>query len=238
MIKAAARRRHKLFFSAVFLNSFMTSAAFADPLANLDDMFKLNDFGNFGGQDSKQSLDIDAIKARKRKVEDDVKRSLPGASAQAKNSTDFDDMDKQNQSNPALNDTFDGSEYGASNFVDTDFNKRSYQDLFKPKKADADKDFKDPDLSKRDPDFTSDGTDRDYALSLIEARRKEKACLDKKAYMDFVKPVYFLPGDWVPSGLDSVWNGGFTTPPDNGSPVPYRLNGHVDIQRGLPWQAN
>jgi hypothetical protein len=43
--------------------------------------------------------------------------------------------------------------------------------------------------------------------------------------------------DWVPSKPDPSSNGGFTIYPDNGSPVPYKLNGHVDIQRKLPWQA-
>jgi hypothetical protein len=43
--------------------------------------------------------------------------------------------------------------------------------------------------------------------------------------------------DWVPSKPDPVDNGGFSIYPDNGSPVPYKLNGHIDIQRKLPWQA-
>lgn len=44
--------------------------------------------------------------------------------------------------------------------------------------------------------------------------------------------------DWVPSDPDPTANGSFGTIPDNGSPVPYRLNGHLDIQRKLPWQID
>ena len=46
------------------------------------------------------------------------------------------------------------------------------------------------------------------------------------------------PGDWVPDKLDPIDNGGFAVSPDNGSPVPYRLNGHVDLQRVRPWDIN
>jgi hypothetical protein len=50
--------------------------------------------------------------------------------------------------------------------------------------------------------------------------------------------VIEITGDWVPDKLDPLSNGGFTIAPDNGSPVPYKLNGHVDIQRGRPWNDN
>jgi hypothetical protein len=40
----------------------------------------------------------------------------------------------------------------------------------------------------------------------------------------------------VPDKIDLTANGGFEISPDNGSPVPYRLNGHIDIQRGRPWK--
>ncbi len=45
-------------------------------------------------------------------------------------------------------------------------------------------------------------------------------------------------GDWAPSPLDLKDNGGFTHQKDNGRPVPYRLNGHVNENRGFPWATN
>ena len=47
-----------------------------------------------------------------------------------------------------------------------------------------------------------------------------------------------LAGDWVPDKPDKEANGGFGKEPDNGRPVPYRLNGHVKIERGLPWEPS
>ncbi len=44
-------------------------------------------------------------------------------------------------------------------------------------------------------------------------------------------------GDWVPKAAEPTHNGGFERMPDNGSPVPYKLNGHVNIQRKLPWDT-
>ncbi|CAN5507955.1 hypothetical protein BH11CYA1_BH11CYA1_14280 [soil metagenome] len=69
--------------------------------------------------------------------------------------------------------------------------------------------------------------DRDYASP---ARRRERAKLPG--------PIIEVTGDWVPDKLDPINNGGFTIAPDNGSPVPFKLNGHVDIQRGRPWNDN
>ncbi len=43
--------------------------------------------------------------------------------------------------------------------------------------------------------------------------------------------------DWVPSPVDPTDNGGFGAAPDNGFPVPYTLNGWVEIQRKYPWEA-
>lgn len=54
-------------------------------------------------------------------------------------------------------------------------------------------------------------------------------------WLKLISPDYQI-GDWVPSSPDRLRNGGFGSNPDNGSPVPYRLNGHIDIERKLPWQ--
>ena len=71
--------------------------------------------------------------------------------------------------------------------------------------------------------------DRDKDTDSWEKRR-ERAKLPGR--------IIEVTGDWVPDKLDPTSNGGFTIAPDNGSPVPYKLNGHVDIQRGRPWNDN
>jgi hypothetical protein len=186
---------------------------------------------NFGGKQSDESLDMDAREdARKRRDSlrgletprmPDQKLAVPNGGV--------------GNNTPNLNDSFDGSEFNASTFMDTDFSMSSFRDLFGPNDHPPDSD--DPTKRDRDHDDHDDRADhRRDPLSMVDRRRKEKEDMDKMAYKRFVKPVYFLPGDWVPSGLDPTWNGGFTTGPDNGSPVPYRLNGHVNLERGLPWQ--
>ena len=47
----------------------------------------------------------------------------------------------------------------------------------------------------------------------------------------------YAVGDWAPSPVDLLDNGGFTHQKDNGRPVPYRLNGHINVNRGLPWDT-
>ncbi len=66
----------------------------------------------------------------------------------------------------------------------------------------------------------------------------ERDDLKRRDLAKLAGPVREVTGDWVPSKLDPLSNGGFTIAPDNGSPVPYKLNGHVDIQRGRPWNDN
>lgn len=115
---------------------------------------------------------------------------------------------------------------------DTDFGKHSYSDSLDLKRRleKRDNTFKvekgvlagDPKFGIRP--FPSDGV-------LIDGR------LDEELF-EVRKPILEVSGDWVPDKLDPANNGGFEVSPDNGSPVPYRLNGHVDIQRGRPWDIN
>lgn len=51
-------------------------------------------------------------------------------------------------------------------------------------------------------------------------------------------PIQEMPWDWLPDKFDPLDNAGFTTSPDNGSPVPYRLNGHPDLEKGRPWDKD
>ncbi len=201
---------------AVLLQLFFTNASNADALDTGDK----SDI--FARPDHKYSFELDEKKRLLHKKIDD-KDSLDDASKIDLNSPDSNKVQTPNQ--------YDGSEYNASTFIDTDFSKHSFQDLFAPddhKQDEMDSPFKKAELDDKNKD--------DDPLSEIDRLRKKNRIWDKDNYLRLVKPVYYQPGDWVPSGLDSTWNGGFTTPPDNGSPVPYRLNGHVNEQRKLPWQ--
>jgi hypothetical protein len=77
---------------------------------------------------------------------------------------------------------------------------------------------------------SSDDREYDHVDEDSWKKRKERAKLPGR--------IIEITGDWVPDKLDPTSNGGFTIAPDNGSPVPYKLNGHVDIQRGRPWNDN
>ena len=67
----------------------------------------------------------------------------------------------------------------------------------------------------------------------LAKRRKER----KEAFDDLTDKPYFVM-DWVPSAPDGTSNGGFGLLDGNGRPVPYHLNGHPDLQRGMPWDLN
>jgi hypothetical protein len=79
----------------------------------------------------------------------------------------------------------------------------------------------------RDDDSDEKNENDAHSDKQKDRRKKEEKLLKK--------PVFVSPNDWVPDKLDPLNNGGFATSPDNGSPVPYRLNGHVDLERGRPW---
>jgi hypothetical protein len=131
-------------------------------------------------------------------------------------------------------DKFDGSEFNASTFKDTDFEKQTYKDNSAREKKEAKLDgapHPGGEFSKKhhgdEGIEASEGTDKKLNKNLIGENLGER-----------LGPVHELPGDWVPSKIDLTDNGGFGVIPDNGSPVPYRLNGHVDIQRGRPWEIH
>jgi hypothetical protein len=66
------------------------------------------------------------------------------------------------------------------------------------------------------------------------AKRREER---KEAFDDLTdKPYYTM--DWVPSPPDGTSNGGFGLLNGNGRPVPYHLNGHPNLQRGMPWDLD
>lgn len=122
-------------------------------------------------------------------------------------------------------DDYSGSQFNPPDFSGTDFRKSSFDDL-------------DRDMRKFD---SSDGADHLYVVDELDMpghsleAAKEKA---RREFEDISHRDRVMPGsDWAPSKLDPLDNGGFTTADDNGAPVPYKLNGHVDWQRRPAWEA-
>lgn len=120
----------------------------------------------------------------------------------------------------SFGDRFDGSEYGASKFMDSDFGRQSYRDNF---------------------------TTLPYTGAAMYKNRVDTALIDlKKDRLDpdddrrarlWKELTSTPPGmlqDWVPSKPDPTASGSFGLGADNGAPVPYTLNGFPDLQRGLP----
>jgi hypothetical protein len=147
----------------------------------------------------------------------------------------------------------DGSKFKTPTFQDSDFSKNNFTDLLlnSPPRA-GDKGFapadqadlsdsgdrkKDADSTRRDKDLVSvHGESKSDSTDHGKTNRKG----DQAGYFDELSqllkpPPPMGPNDWVPDKLDPITNGGFETSPDNGSPVPYRLNGHVDLERDVPW---
>lgn len=126
-----------------------------------------------------------------------------------------------------------------SDFIDTDFRKESFMNDFE--RPDRKRYADDRKIKSDDPHVTSD--DDKSRSDLVKWMRKDadkRDYSDRKGDMKAVKELTkTIPGilhDWVPSKVDRLHNGGFGIEPDNGFPVPYRLNGHLDIQRKLPWE--
>jgi len=124
-------------------------------------------------------------------------------------------------------DRFDGSEFSASSFRNSEFDKQTYRDLTSPIHADTSeaRSIRPASLLRRreEAGFSTAGRSRDVAVTTTDEKLGER-----------LGPVHELPGDWVPDKIDLTSNGGFEISPGNGSVVPYRLNGHIDIQRGRP----
>jgi hypothetical protein len=102
------------------------------------------------------------------------------------------------------------SEYAPDEFIDTRFGKSTFRDLLDA----GDRMFARPDFKLR--------------LDLFA----QKAFYSDETEL---KPVENRILDWVPGQVDRLNNGGFGLTEFNGRPVPYRLNGHIDIERGYPW---
>jgi len=131
-------------------------------------------------------------------------------------------------------DHFDGSEFNAFAFEDNSFKKENYKELRSTKdRGPLGKGAESSVLQ----DERHSSKKRSEEMG-VKAAGSENAQGSKKkeglSAKEKLPPVVDLPSDWVPDAVDLTSNGGFTIMPDNGSPVPYRLNGHIDIERGRP----
>lgn len=129
--------------------------------------------------------------------------------------------------------SFDGGQFKKPDFIDTDFHKRMYRDSFR---TDLDSVMSLGPLELFDDAMKRLTAADDRVFSAhdddLDTRDRDP---DAYTYRELRKPIDRMLHDWVPSDPDPVANGAFAIDEDNGRPVPYRLNGHLDFQRGLPW---
>ncbi len=133
-------------------------------------------------------------------------------------------------------DKFDGSQFDKSSFIDTDFSKSSFRDGFKTRLHS--RVYFDAQEVERTLDKLRDMEKRFYVKDHDPDRDDDFDDTSPRAVWEKLTQDIPKIGDWVPSPADRLDNGGFELDKDNGRPVPYRLNGHVDIQRGLPWEKD
>lgn len=135
-------------------------------------------------------------------------------------------QDKQNKAG------YQPEDFGPEDFRDLDIGKDIFEKFYMDVKNLEHKEVvkaDDEPFDRRYPEIGIDDKKRDDKSDFLPIR----ADLGQRPGI-----IQDLPGDWVPDKLDPIDNGGFAVSPDNGSPVPYRLNGHVDLQRVLPWDIN
>lgn len=76
----------------------------------------------------------------------------------------------------------------------------------------------------------------DDDLALVKELRKKVRNEDRKTFKNLTRQIPDILLDWVPAKPDGTTNGGFGREDDNGFPVPYKLNGWIEIERKLPWE--
>ena len=208
-----------LLVSVVELLLAATGAAFADE----------DDLKAFSKDLDRHLIDIQKLDDRERRNE--KKREMLDKAAEEEQGP------LDNQASSAEQTNADLKKKWLENYMDTDFSKEKFGDLDWLNdskriligrrdwlKDSADK-WKEPDAKDKD----------DYLDDLIAQYKKDYAKDakkdDERIRLDTPQPI----PDWVPAPADHSDNGGFTTGPDNGSPVPYKLNGWITIDRGFPW---
>lgn len=187
----------------------------------------------------------DISRYKKRAREDDEKRARKELEEQrqeeASRDTHSRDSNDTSKDRDHPNDTgLDGGQFKRPDFIDTDFHKPSFRDdTFRTKLPDYDETtrvrlFSDAlDRISKIPRVTSvKGDDISSQAPTASLAGKD----DWRTWTQLLKPTPL--GDWVPASVDPEDNGGFGVDDGNGRPVPYRLNGHVGIERGYPWDPS
>ncbi|HEY9720095.1 MAG TPA: hypothetical protein V6C69_21625 [Trichormus sp.] len=132
---------------------------------------------------------------------------------------------------------FDGSAFGRSGFRDDEFDKHTFRDI--------DTQSAHP-LKKAEEAVVvrpgEAGAEKRKAKGVEavggEIRESAGTGVYSKEFAQTFAPIHELTGDWVPDQINLPSNGGFGIAPFSGSPVPYTLNGHVDPNRGKPWEEH
>ncbi len=205
-------------------------------------------------------LDVNPFK--KRTVSDDLFEYMDDKKREERRRDEEkeDKEDHRNQTDDGGSDRKDAlRKMWTSDFTDTDFSKRSFRDFMDepgdavftdasgaPRDATKDdgstgsrtgdddhggSDDDDDSMRSASADAYSDGDDwtrlTDYRKRMIQD--------EKRTYKILTKPNEDALHDWVPSEDDPIQNGGFSIADDNGSVVPYKLNGWINLQKGFPW---
>lgn len=144
-----------------------------------------------------------------------------------------DDDSKSFGKRKTLDDNYDGSQFNSPDFAGTDFSKSTFDDLDKEMRKFDDRSNSERNEGRGDQLFIVDEMDKPRRHL---DKQREKA---RERFLDLSHRDDVMPGaDWAPSKMDPESNGGFGTPDDNGSPVPYHLNGHPDLQRRPAWESS
>ncbi|PWU01224.1 MAG: hypothetical protein C5B53_03185 [Candidatus Melainabacteria bacterium] len=161
---------------------------------------------------------------------DEVDRDRHEGSTNSEN----DSHDNDQTAPPTADDP--GSQFNTPSYIDADFQKKSFKDL---KYADKSK-RKGLDWFKPTEDAAADESVRENVhRSQLDRPKPELEADDDEAEKKVSQPpADVLYSDWVPSKAVRQNNGGFGTAEDNGAPVPYRMSGHLNIERGFPWNPS
>ncbi|MDX2105552.1 MAG: hypothetical protein SFY67_04035 [Candidatus Melainabacteria bacterium] len=117
-----------------------------------------------------------------------------------------------------------------------DFDQKSFsQTLDNDMRSHASKDPQEVDRQDA-ADLRDDDHDKDKRDDERRKDRRRAFLSDEELMRELSRLPEAAPDDWVPDKADPVNNGGFSIAPDNGSPVPYKLNGWIDFQRKYPWE--
>jgi hypothetical protein len=129
-------------------------------------------------------------------------------------------------------DRFDGSEFNAPTFKDHNLDKESYKDLRLAGESGGTANKEN--IFSREEGSPKRKKHEEKDIAAAGENDSNGSGKKKLEVLEKLPPISDLPSEWVPSGIDLTSNGGFSIAPNNGAPVPYRLNGHVEIQRGSP----